>query len=198
MDWNHLFSKINYKCARIYTRLLRKSFHCCGEKTIVFFPNRFFNPSGLTLKNNVTLFSSSWYNIIREESGQQYNGSISIGNNTTIGSFVQLSAARNITIGDNVGISKGTTIVDHLHDYTYIGKPIIYSPLSPPKPIIVEDDAFIGANCILAPGTHVGRHVFVGANSVVTGKIPDFTMIAGNPATIIRRYNEKTNEWARV
>lgn len=60
--------------------------------------------------------------------------------------------------------------------------------------IVVGSNVFIGMNCILLPGTNVGNHVIIGAGSVVRGKIPDYSMVVGNPAVIIgdiRDYAQK-------
>ena len=152
----------------------------------------------MNVGKNVILYANSWYNIITELNGKKYSATISIGDGSVLTSYIQVSIAKKLVIGTNCAIGQCTTIVDHLHSYEHNDEPIVYSPITDPKPIIIEDDSFVGTNCVLSPGVHIGRHVFVGAGSVVTGRIPDFTMIAGNPAKVIRRYNEKTKVWERV
>lgn len=62
----------------------------------------------------------------------------------------------------------------------------------------------IGDNCYIAPGVkiikpvHIGNHVMIGANAVVTKDIPDDCIVAGIPAKIIKRYNNETEQWVRV
>lgn len=55
------------------------------------------------------------------------------------------------------------------------------------KPITVGEDCWFGGNCIVLPGVTIGRGVTIGAGSVVTKDIPAFSVVAGNPARVIRR-----------
>ncbi|WP_298992238.1 DapH/DapD/GlmU-related protein [uncultured Pseudokineococcus sp.] len=57
----------------------------------------------------------------------------------------------------------------------------------PDRPIVIEDDVWIGAASILLPGRRVGRGAVVGAGSVVTRDVPPYTVVAGNPAVVVRR-----------
>lgn len=55
------------------------------------------------------------------------------------------------------------------------------------KEIIIGEDCWIGGNVVILPGVHIGRGSVVGAGSVVTKSVPDFTVVAGNPARVIRK-----------
>ncbi|KAL6410677.1 maltose O-acetyltransferase [Ilyonectria robusta] len=59
------------------------------------------------------------------------------------------------------------------------------------KPITVGEDCWFGGNCIVLPGVTIGRGVTVGAGSVVTKDVPDRVVVAGNPARVIRKLDEK-------
>ena len=52
--------------------------------------------------------------------------------------------------------------------------------------MIIGDDVLIGCMCVILPGVHIGRGAIVGAGSVVTRDVPAFTIVAGNPAVVIR------------
>ena len=65
------------------------------------------------------------------------------------------------------------------------------------KPITVGEDCWFGGNCIVLPGVTIGNGVTIGAGSVVTKDVPDYVVVAGNPAKIIKkldRPDEKTAE----
>ena len=62
----------------------------------------------------------------------------------------------------------------------------------------IGENCFIGYGAVIMPGTVLGRQCIVGANSVVKGVYPDYCVIAGVPARIIRRYNFQTEEWEKV
>lgn len=66
------------------------------------------------------------------------------------------------------------------------------------KPIIIDEDCWIGANCVITAGVHIGKHCIVAAGSIVTKSVPPYCVIGGNPAKIIKQYNFDTKEWVRV
>ena len=63
-----------------------------------------------------------------------------------------------------------------------------------PKPIVIEDDAWICCSSIILRGVHIGKGVIVAAGSVVTKDVPDYAMVAGNPARIIKYVKNKSEE----
>lgn len=132
-------------------------------------------------------------------------GEISIGNNTFIGSSTFICRTK-ITIGDNVNIAWGCTIYDHdshsqdyqirrndvivtLRNSTEGRNPATYKNWSVVKsaPITIQNDAWIGMNCIILKGVTIGEGAIIGAGAVVTHDIPAWTMAAGNPAQIIKK-----------
>ncbi len=66
------------------------------------------------------------------------------------------------------------------------------------KPVVIEEEAHIGANSVVVAGVTIGKRSQVGAGSVVTKDIPPFSVAVGNPARVIKKYNEKTGSWERV
>lgn len=112
---------------------------------------------------------------------------IIIGNNTQIGRNVLLSAIKNIKIGKDCLLAYNVSIVDHDHNVENIKVSPIHSGLSKPRPVIIDDECFIGAHSFILKGVHLGKHCLVGANSVVTKSFSAYSVIAGNPAKLIRR-----------
>lgn len=66
------------------------------------------------------------------------------------------------------------------------------------KGVVIGEDSHVGANSVVVPGVTIGRRCQVGAGSVVTKDIPDFSVAVGNPARVIKRYNQDTRQWERV
>jgi serine acetyltransferase len=140
---------------------------------------------------------------------------IHIGARTAIGSHVTLSAGMVagqecvtdpvVRIGDRCLIGRGSGIVGHLaieidddvwtghhvyvtdqnHDYADPTRPISVQVM-PERPVRIGAGSWLGHGTVVLPGTTIGRHVVIGANSVVRGEIPDFTIATGNPAQVIR------------
>lgn len=97
-----------------------------------------------------------------------------------------MSAAAGISVGENAMISYNVSILDHNHAYKDKDAPIQFQGISDLKKVVIGEDCFIGAHSFILSGVELGKHCFVGANSVVTKSFPDYSVIAGNPAALIR------------
>ena len=110
---------------------------------------------------------------------------IAIGENVGV-SGAAISAAEKITIGNNVLIGSGALIIDSdLHPVSAAESNCEGSAVA--RPVIIEDDVFIGARAILLKGVHIGRGATVGAGSVVPHDVPPSVVVGGNPARVIGR-----------
>lgn len=117
-----------------------------------------------------------------------------IGDGTWIGQMCFFHSAGGLMIGKHVGIGPGVKILTSSHELERdlpLEIPILHRPIEF-APVIIEDDADIGVGCILLPGVRVGRGAQVGAGSVVTKDIPDFTVAYGNPAKVMRERKKPT------
>jgi acetyltransferase-like isoleucine patch superfamily enzyme len=97
-----------------------------------------------------------------------------------------ICAAEKVVIGNNVVVGANCTIVDtdfHPLDPEYRSQ---HPQESTTAPIIIEDDVFIGMNCLVLKGVTIGHGSVIGAGSVVTKDIPPGVIVGGNPARIIR------------
>lgn len=97
------------------------------------------------------------------------------------------SESINITIEDLVLIGSGVHIYTSNHEFTDPEKPIFSQGHKPIKPVIICKGSWIGANAIILPGVTVGKNSVIGAGSVVTKDVPPFTVVAGQPANIIKQ-----------
>jgi acetyltransferase-like isoleucine patch superfamily enzyme len=102
-----------------------------------------------------------------------------------------------VEIGDNVITAQHVVISGLNHGYEDTTLPIKDQPCTT-KRIIIEDDCWIGANAVITAGTRIGKHAVVAAGSVVTKSVPDFSIVAGNPARVIKSYNFKLKQWEKV
>lgn len=97
-----------------------------------------------------------------------------------------LCAAERITIGRNVAIGANSTLADtdfHPLNPDYRRQ---HPQESSTAPIVIEDDVFIGMNCLILKGVTIGQGTVIGAGSVVTKSVPACVIVAGNPARVIR------------
>jgi len=104
---------------------------------------------------------------------------IKIGSFSSIGDRCQIHCGKLVTIGDYVLISWDVNIIEF--DYHAPG-----GGIPEPKPIIIEDEVWIGARCIITKGVTIGKGAILAAGSVVTKDVPPYTLVAGNPAKPIK------------
>ena len=108
-----------------------------------------------------------------------------IGDGTWIGQQCFLHSAGGLTIGRDVGIGPGVRIVTSAHRLDEPDKAILESTIDF-APVVIEDGADIGVSAVLLPGVRVGRGAQVGAGAVVAADVPDYAIVAGVPARVIR------------
>lgn len=129
---------------------------------------------------------------------QRKNGCIEIGSNCYVGDHARIWAANSVKVGNNVLIAHNVNIFDNDTHPTYYmerrndaeniifrGKRNDYRSLHS-APVEIGDDAWIGCNSIVLKGVKIGRGGIVAAGSVVTKSTPPFTLVAGNPAKVVK------------
>lgn len=114
----------------------------------------------------------------------RYDGTCRIGSHVWIGPHAYFDA-RHLVIEDYVGWGPGAKVLGSNHTGDPINVPIIATELTI-KPIVIGHGADIGTNATILPGVHVGANSIVGAGAVVTSDVPEYAVVAGVPAKIIR------------
>ena len=145
----------------------------------------------LTIGDRVTINSSKRSNLL---GGKDYTtlcvqggAELTIGNDVGI-SNATLICCQQITIGDHAMLGGDCKLYDsdfHALDPNLRGNGEL--DVAKTAPIIIDENAFIGAHCIILKGVHIGKCSVVGAGSVVTKDIPAGEVWAGNPARFIRK-----------
>lgn len=109
---------------------------------------------------------------------------VSIGDRCLIGKGSGIVGHLEIVIGDDVWTGHHVYITDQNHGYADPEVPISRQ-VQPERPVSIGDGSWIGHGTVVLPGARIGRHVVIGANSVVTGEIPDYSVAVGAPARVI-------------
>ncbi len=122
-------------------------------------------------------------------------GSVKIGNHSRVG--LSNTVIGPVTIGDNVNIAQNVVISGLNHGYEDVN----LAPRSQKctkSPINISNDCWIGANVVITAGVTIGKHCVVAAGSIVTKNVPPFSVVAGNPAKVIKQYDMNTKLWLKV
>lgn len=102
-----------------------------------------------------------------------------------------------VEIGKNVIMAQHVVLSGLNHGYEDPYVPIKEQPCSFSK-ITIGDDSWIGANAVITAGVSIGKHVVVAGGSVVVRSVPDYCVVGGNPARILKRYNFHERKWEKA
>lgn len=156
--WQSLLGDIAFDWARNWRyRVYRRYFKMCGDN--------------VRIHNDVLI---------------KFPSMISLGSNITINKGCIIGGTGELVIGDYTQIGAGTKIYTTTHNYERTDIPVALQGLSDLK-VEIGRDVWFGFNCIVLPGAAVGDSCIVGAGAVLTaGTYPPFSVIAGNPARVVR------------
>lgn len=155
---------------------------------------KFINRGRISLGDNV---------IIRPSSCIYANGKMSVvkfGNGIEIGNHSTISSVNEVVIEDNVLTGPHVFISDHNHEYRNPIIPICKQGVmvQDGSKVVIGEDSWLGTNVVVVGNVRIGKHCVIGANSVVTKDIPDYSVAAGIPCKVIKRYEFEKEEWMRV
>lgn len=169
-----------------------------GTGTYIGQPRRLEGQQYVTVGDNTYMGKEAWLSAYDSypHSGQTFNPEISIGNNCIIGSFATITAINKIIIEDCVEISDFLYMSDHVHDITpREGVQISRRRLISRGYVKIGAYTALGIYVTILPGVTLGKYCVVGAHSVVTRSFPDYSILMGNPAVVVRTYSPETQKW---
>jgi len=115
-------------------------------------------------------------------------GRIRIGSGTFLNMNVMVAAQNLVEIGDHCMFANGCFVTDANHRYDQLDKPVTWQGFTTKGPTRVGDNVWCGAHVVITSGVTVGERCVIGANSVVTADLPPYSIAAGAPARVLRRW----------
>jgi acetyltransferase-like isoleucine patch superfamily enzyme len=192
-----ILSFLNMTRALLFTRLIAPAFYSAPKGCLIVPPFRFGDLKLVRLGAHVTIHDHSWLLTVAN-TGHETSPKLVIGDGTIIGSHATIAAAKSVVIGNHVLFAGYVYVSDHGHAYEDIARPVIDQGIRKISEVSIGDDSWIGQNAMILPGSVIGKHCIVGANSVVNSVVPDFSVVAGNPARVIRKFNSDKGIWENV
>lgn len=118
-------------------------------------------------------------------------GMVSLGDNSSFDAHSKVSGC---FVGNNVMIGRSLTVIARDHCIDRIDIPMIQQGFTKIEPIIIDDDVWIGDNVIILKGVHVHSHSVIAAGAVVTKDVPEYAIVGGVPAKVIRFRNNTMDQ----
>lgn len=184
---------------RLWAKLKRswfKIFHAprmlaCGKQAFIDGPFRIDGAQFIRLGERSVIQARGWL-YCSPVDGQV--GHLIIGSRCVLGYNNHIAAVRDVVIEDDVLTANNVYISDNLHEYEDIDIPIMQQPTRFKRSVRIGRGTWIGENvCVI--GANVGRNCVIGANSVVTQDVPDYSVAVGAPAKVIRQFDLDARKW---
>ncbi|MGO4943656.1 acyltransferase [Streptococcus alactolyticus] len=175
----------------LYTRL----FASFGRKSVLYRPLYIKGKEFIHVGDNTTILNNARIQVYNDLTGLK--SEVRIGNNCYIGYNTSILAGGNVEIGDGVLMASNILISSENHSVNpederyYSAQPLVCDPVK------IDEGCWIGERVCILPGITIGKKCVVGAGSIVTKDIPDYCMVAGAPAKVIKKYDFEKHAWVR-
>ena len=134
----------------------------------------------------------------RQVETEHFAPRISIGHRVSSTGGLQIAACDFVEIGDDVLFATNVNITDALHGYREVDLPFKSQPMERIRGITIGKGCWIGQNAVILPGTKIGSFCIVGANSVVSGEVPDRSIVIGAPGRVVKKWSDEKSDWVSV
>ena len=192
MDTLRFKSWFTQRISRHFTRAIASRFKSYAPSK-VHYSAVISNPEFISLLG-ASVGRGVWlYAMTGDSAGHRGVPELIIGRGVQIGDYCHITCSRRVEIGEDVLLGQRVFISDSNHVYRDISVPILRQGLTA-RPVMIGAGTWLGNHAVIA-GCTIGRNCVVGANAVVTHDVPDYCVVAGAPARIIKRYDASTGTW---
>jgi len=176
-------------------RIAAHRFAHFGHKSLIYKPRAILSPHRIEIGDEVLVHDGAMFSVVEHHNGRDHEPRLRIGSKTNIGHGIWLSCVGEIEIGEEVLMGHNILIADSYHEYHDPDMAIMHQPMAIPKGVRVGSGCIIGPHVAILAGVTVGERSFVAANAVLTQSVPPNSVVVGNPARVIRRFDRERGEW---
>ncbi|MHC1759633.1 MAG: DapH/DapD/GlmU-related protein [Negativicutes bacterium] len=191
MILNKILSKIK---VMLFHLLYNKKFKKLGTGSYFMEKLRLDGSRYIEIGNRVSVQKFSWLIALQIDETEPR---MIIGDGCILGNFNHIAAVHRVVLGKNVLTADRVYISDNLHVYEDINTPIMHQGAAFKGAVEIGEGSWIGENVAII-GANIGKNCIIGANCVVTKDIPDYSVAVGNPAKVVKKFNQDTNQWEKV
>ena len=189
-----------FKDASIYNFLQRNIKFNFLNKIQIGRNNKFYSYSRFIIEDNFTnehIIINNNNTISHFVILNSHGGYIKIGSHNFLGERTQIQGKGGVEIGNNVLIAPNVFISSSNHNY-HNPTSFDYLKSEIPNKVIINDNVWIGANCVITSGVTIGENSIIAAGTIVTKNVRPFTMVAGNPSKEIKIYDFDLHKWVKT
>ncbi len=176
-----------------------------GNKNIqIDYTSRVEGIKNIVFEGKVSAGKHFWLATYEKYQDQVFQPRIIFKGNFSASDFCHIGATNYIEIGRDVLFGSKVYVTDHNHG-KYSGdrqsspdQPPILRLLINDQKVVIGDNVWIGDNSVILPGVEIGKGSIIGANSVVTKSIPDYSIAVGIPARLVKKYDFQMERWVDV
>lgn len=187
-----LHEKLRKLRCKIFILLNKHNFAQFGKNVFIFDP-QVWNPQHIHLGSNLWIGDKVWLAV----SSNRSDSKLVIKDKVRIGRFSEIYALQSITLEDGVVAAENVYISDNTHAYNDINRFIRDQEVEYTGEVVIGSGTWIGRNVCIISCT-IGKNCIIGAYSFVKQDIPDYCVVVGNPARIVKRYNPNTQNWEKT
>ncbi len=187
-----LHEKLRKLRCKIFILLNKHNFAQFGKNVFIFDP-QVWNPQHIHLGSNLWIGDKVWLAV----SSNRSDSKLVIKDKVRIGRFSEIYALQSIILEDGVVAAENVYISDNTHAYNDINRFIRDQEVEYTGEVVIGSGTWIGRNVCIISCT-IGKNCIIGAYSFVKHYIPDYCVVVGNPARIVKRYNPDTQNWEKT
>jgi acetyltransferase-like isoleucine patch superfamily enzyme len=195
--------KIVYKLLNFITYMdflfIKGKFKNIGSNIKIGYLPTFSNPKYFSFGSNIIIGNRATLYAIDNDLFSKRQPKLTLGSNLYIGHNVTIHCMNEVCLGNNVVLSDYIYISDVSHGIKIIpNKSIMEQQWESPGKVVIGEGTFLGHGVKILPNVELGKNCIVASGSIVTKSFPDYCMLSGIPAKIIKKYCFIKNDWIKA
>lgn len=171
--------------SRLLAPYRRRQFQAFGSRSVLWRPDWLYGTHRIAVGQDVLILPGAWLAV--ERTAWEADGPVlTIGDRVAMRTNCALSAACSVVVEDDVVFGGSVTVVDSDHTWDAGHPNVLYNPVDA-APVRIGRGSWLADRVTVTRGARIGAFCMIGANSVVTGDVPDGSVAVGAPARVVGR-----------
>lgn len=178
--------------AKLFSLLVSGAFARFGRRSVFIPPLRVSGEARIAVGEGVFVGAGAWLQTLPD--GKNLSPALLIGDRVSIAGLCVLSAVRSVELESDVLLARNVYISDHSHKFDDTERPVLAQGIDNIAAVLIKRGAWLGQNVVVCPGVTIGLGAVIGANSVVTADVADYSIAVGAPARVVKTLSQSVIE----